>query len=87
MPDEDGKLTDEEKGEVEKWLENRNLLKNQCWACGQSQWDLEEHVITALRTNKTDVQLTVGASYPAVLITCRECSLMSMFSAKHIGII
>ena len=85
MPDNQGKLTQEEKEKAQAWLKER--WKN--WACpysGHTNWELGEFVVQAVRF--TGGGLSVGGPvYPLLVLTCSGCGNTIFVNAIKAGIV
>ena len=78
MPDNDGKLSEEEMATARDWLKEK-FSSETCPMCQQSDFVLNDRIMS-LYSGGT-------FSFPALLVHCSNCSFTSMFSAIYMGIV
>ena len=82
MPDEYGKLSDQEFATAKEWLTKR--IKGPCSACGNRSWTLAKHVMSM----RTEVKNFLGETpyFPALLMICNNCGYFRFHGARRAGI-
>ena len=84
MPDADGKLTQEDREKIAKYLDERKAQLT-CPSCGTGKWSLQSHIGTIPATLKL---LQPGViTYPVVILICTSCAFMRMHSAVLMGLV
>ena len=83
MPDDDGKLTDDEKKVVKQWLE-----KVTCPICrSEDSWYVHHQQMTMLPLDGAMNALTQGMMLHLIPIFCTQCGGLLNLSAQHAGIV
>ena len=83
MPDENGKLSQEERDAANKWIRER--VKSPCAACGHAYWAVGSYVVSLSADTKNF--LGTKKHYPALVTVCAECGHFRLHSAVLAGII
>ena len=83
MPDDQGKLSEEEIATAEEWIGERAKLP--CTACGKTAWGLGHYVVT-LSANAKNF-LGTKQHYPALAVICANCAHIRLHSAILAGIV
>lgn len=85
MPDQDGRLSHDEKEFAEGWLARKCKHDVSCPVCGDGDWTLGDFVVAApIFARKRD---TVGlASYPSLIVACEGCGYTMFFNAALVGL-
>ena len=81
MPDEQGKLSDQEYAKAQKWMEKN--ANNAC-VCGVNSWSLAQYVVVQRADTKN--LLSVHNYYPSLLLMCRDCGHFRFYGARKAGI-
>ncbi len=83
----DGKLTEEQRELVKKWV-TAKLLGNKatCPICHTSGWDLLEHFIE-LRPFQSGAPSVGGAIYPNFALVCKQCGYTALVNAITTGLL
>lgn len=82
MPDEDGKLSQDEFKRVQKYLAEKET-KAECPSCGKGVWSVQTHIAmlpSTLRFGKAQI------AYPSVILICQTCAFMRFHSAVVMGL-
>jgi hypothetical protein len=82
MPDDSGKLTDDDIAKVRAWLTERTG-GDKCPSCGTNDWTLVPTAVTPMAIGKGVV---FGQATPMVLVACNHCGLLLHYSAVMIGL-
>jgi ribosomal protein L32 len=85
MPDQHGKLTDEEAKKATAWL-NAHTKLHGCPSCGSNRWTLAPHLVN-LMTYAGRAIVIGGPTYPAILLVCNECGHFRLHSAIVAGVL
>ena len=86
MPDEDGKLTLNQRKVLDRWMINQNIV---CPVCESGEWKLLPYVLTIPVVIKGEIILATGKSTPASLliqISC-TCGVAIHLNARTVGIV
>ncbi|MEN6559274.1 MAG: hypothetical protein ABFD52_00680 [Acidobacteriota bacterium] len=86
MPDVEGKITDEEKGTIKKWFEDKWKEPVICPVCREGTWIIADHVVTTLRSGQ-NTAFVGGITYPQVMLICKKCGLTLYFNAVMMGVV
>jgi hypothetical protein len=62
MPDDDGRLTDEERQRALEWLESKQAPVARCPHCVNNSWGIADHFVTTPRVSGNII--IGGAMYP-----------------------
>ena len=82
MPDEHGKLTEQEIDTAIRWL--REKASEECSSCGEKSWTVAQHVVV-LRAETQSI-LAEHTYYPALLAICKHCARFQLHGAIRAGI-
>jgi hypothetical protein len=87
MPDSGGKLTQSEKDEIRRKIDQLwvGSAKN-CPVCGSNKWFLADHIVEAPIINQ-DFRGFGGSAYPAVLLISEPCGYTLSFNAVILGVV
>ena len=80
MPDEKGKLSDEEKDRLAKFLNEKS--RTACPHCGHTKASLLDHVISVSVNLPFMLQ---GPRYTAIATACQNCHYLKIFAADQMG--
>ena len=83
MPDDQGKLSEEESAAAREWIGERAKLP--CAVCGDTRWGVGEYVVT-LSANAKNF-LGTKRQYPALVVICVNCAHIRLHSALLAGIV
>ena len=87
MPDEKGRLSEEEKKKVEKWLSAKwRGHPAKCQLCGNQSWRLGEMVIAGIAYTPGRFVMG-GPTYPLLPLICSNCSQTVFLNAILCGVI
>jgi hypothetical protein len=87
MPDASGKLTNEEKARITKWINDKWIGNNQlCPICGNSNWVLGDHLVQPVTIGDHNSLMLGGAGYPQVMLISPTCGYTMFLNAVIIGI-
>jgi hypothetical protein len=78
VPDQQGKLSIQEKEAIGRWLAERGAGSHPCPVCGNDGWSILDQLVVAPTMQ--------GTGFPAVLLTCSRCSFFRMHSAVLMGL-
>ena len=81
MPDEKGKLSEQEYAVAQKWIDAH--AASIC-SCGSNSWMLAQHVL--MLQAETQNFLQEHSYYPSLLIICEKCGQFRLFGARRAGI-
>jgi len=84
MPDEDGRLTDEDNGLIERWWAQHSKDPVICPVCKTSGWKIAGHLVN-IQTYAADVGNT--PTHPHIIISCKFCAHSLFFNAVQIGVV
>ena len=85
MSDSFGKLTDEEKKQVESWIDNQvGDRRFVCSICNNSKWMVGNHLV-APPIYSTGFHLG-GPAYPQAMVICTVCAHTVFLNAVMVGI-
>lgn len=86
MPDQEGKLTTEERQRIIAWLEQYpKSVDAKCPVCGSETWMIAERLVQPV-TLGTGVSLQLGGpGYPMVLLISNPCGYTRFLNAVMIG--
>jgi len=85
MPDQNGKLTPEEKQKFVAWL-NAKTKSHQCPVCDTNGWTVADHLIDA-RPHTGGGLVVGGTTYPSAILVCNNCAYTRQFMAVPIGLL
>lgn len=80
MPDDDSKLTAEQKEMAVAWLNERGAGDPTCPGCGKKNWEVGEHLVSPPIQSKRGLILG-GLAYPNFMIICSNCGNTQYFNA------
>jgi hypothetical protein len=87
MPDETGKLTQEEYTKVNAWLTSFGKTPLICPICGSDTWSIGPHLIQPVTLGK-DLALQLGGiGYPMVALVSLRCGYVMLLSAVVAGVV
>jgi len=86
MPDDQDRLTDQEKQQAEEWVKEQG--GRPCPACGRNQWMILPHILD-FRPYRGRGAFVIGGgpSYPAVTLICTNCGNFRFHSAVVMGLL
>lgn len=87
MPDETGKLTQEEYAKVNTWLTSFGKAPFICPTCGSDTWAIGPHLIQPLTLGKDLAMQLGGTGYPMVALVSQRCGYVMLFSAVMAGVV
>jgi len=87
MPDDTGKLTQEEYLKVDAWLTSFGRTPFICPACGGDKWAIGQHLVQPLTLGKDAAVQFAGIGYPMVALVSQRCGYVMFFSAVIAGVI
>jgi hypothetical protein len=87
MPDDTGKLTQEEYTKVDAWLTSFGKTPFICPICGGDKWAIGPHLVQPLTLGKDAAVQFVGIGYPMVALVSQRCGYVMLFSAVIAGVI
>lgn len=88
MPDNTGKLSQEERSEAISRLNSFDAKRGgdlECEVCGNKQWYLSEYLVQAPADTPHGV-MGSRMRTPMVMIYCSDCGNSKLFAAKILGI-
>ena len=79
-------MSDKQIRDIQQWLRN-TVTNNKCGCCGSENWDLNKQLIASpsIKVSKTHLpspDFSHGAEF--VLLYCRSCGNVKLFSARKI---
>jgi len=86
VPDQDGKLTEEETQKATAWL-NEHAKVGKCSMCGNLNWSVVPVIFNSTIYYPGGGLRVGGASVPLISIICSNCGHMEFFSAVVIGLL
>ena len=87
MPNNLGELSDQERAKAEEWLRERLNDGPDCSLCGGREWIICKHLVRVFAGNTKGDVLVGGASYPKIMLLCKNCGNTLLFNALFAGII
>ncbi len=87
MPDEQGKLLDQEIATFQKWLKAHWASSPICSVCQKNNWIIGEHLVTTTKISEKGDILLGGVTYPQVMLVCGNCAVTLSFNARLIGVV
>src|SRR2546425_13340153 len=86
MPDNDGKLTEEEKQRILNWTKEHWKGQVNCPICASPNWIIGDHVVLPITLGKDSNLMLGGPGYPQVMLVSQPCGYTIFFNAVVIGI-
>ena len=83
MPDQDGKLTPEDRENVRRWLGSYWAGSWVCPVSRHTDWQLADHLVRLPAWSPAGP----GSESPSVLLTCTACGYRMTFDAVLMGIV
>lgn len=80
MPDDQGKLSEDDRATVNQWLESR-WKDARCHVCRENSWTIGGHTVAPLRTTPQGGVGIGGVLYPQVMVICTNCGNTVYFNA------
>jgi ribosomal protein S27AE len=88
MPDQSGKLTEEEKAQVLAWVAEKGKAGNpNCPVCGSPNWLLADHLVQPITLGANRSLLLGGIGYPQVMLVSTVCGYTRFLNAVVLGLI
>jgi predicted nucleic-acid-binding Zn-ribbon protein len=85
MPDDNGKLSPEEKKKITDWLQKRWKESPKCPISGDDDWAIGDHAITPVIMGKQG-GIFGDVGYPHIMLICKTCGYTILFNAVMMGI-
>jgi hypothetical protein len=85
VPDQVGKLTDDEKTKAIAWLKEKWKEPSNCPISKDNNWTIGDHVITPFVIGNGGA-ISANVAYPHVLLICKTCGHTILFNAVMMGI-
>lgn len=85
MPDENGKLSLEDKEAAVRWI-NEKVKNHACICCGSNDWSIGDHIVE-LRPFVGGGITVGGVVYPALVLTCNVCAYARFHMALPTGLL
>lgn len=85
MSTADGKLTDEDKSRIVKWLQTKTTIHS-CPSCGSNNWTVGDDLINLMPFTGGNL-IIGGPTYPAAFVVCNSCAFIKHFMAVPIGVV
>ena len=86
MPDQNGKLTEQEKNRAIELISTKGNRSPACSVCGTRGWQLADHLVQPISQGAEGLFFG-GTAYPQVMLICRKCSHTLFFNAVALGLI
>ena len=86
MPDENGKLSDDEIRKVDEWTAERIPGGALCPFCKKQDWQSGDYLTTPIVTNDK-AEKVLGKDFPSLAAVCRNCGFIAHLSARVLGIV
>jgi hypothetical protein len=90
VPDQDGRLTREEKDRFIAWAAKHEAGKPNagvCPQCKSNQWLIADHLVQPVTLKGNTMQLGQSIGYPQVMLISEPCGLTWFFNAVLCGIV
>ena len=85
--DKEGKLTEEDKGKVAAWLNERWPGDRQpCPICGDPTWLIADHLVMPLTLGPGNAVNVGGVGYPHIMLISLKCGYTRFLNAAVTGI-
>lgn len=62
-------------------------VTNKCPMSGHSDWTLVNEFVTVVPYKDSERRITFDPAIPAVMLACRGCGYMALFSAIKLGLV
>jgi hypothetical protein len=85
MPDQNGKLTAEDKMKAIEWLNSKAKFHN-CPSCGANNWTVGDDLLNLLPYTGGSM-LIGGPTYPVAFLVCNTCAYVRQYMAIPMGIL
>ena len=85
MPDEDGKLTQVELGDLKEWASKTFPDGMPCPLCRSNQWHKDIRLTTPILIGKSAKRL--DQDFPSVTMTCEKCGNVVHLAAAIVGVL
>ena len=100
MPDLDGKLSEDEKDKILKWIKEKSSISRgystfssfgaqenmRCQVCGNRGWGLAENLVAPTVLNATGVGL-MNPLYPQAMLLCSDCGNTIYINVNTLGLL
>jgi hypothetical protein len=88
MPDEKGKLTEEDFTKIRMWLTSFGLPAPHCPFCGSDQWSIGPHLVQPVTLGPA-YQLQLGGfiGYPQIAVVSTKCGHTMFINAVVAGLL
>jgi hypothetical protein len=86
MPDNEGKLNEEERIKIVNWLNSHSGGLIYCTICKQTNWAITEHLVR-LSIHTPQGLIIGGPTYPCFQLLCTNCGAIQLINAVKTGII
>ena len=87
MSDDQGKLTQEEKGAAGRWLKDHWKGSSACAVCHANNWSVCDHLVAPVKTTDKGGVVIGGAVYPQVMVICMDCGNTLFFNAALMKVV
>lgn len=84
MPDPSGKLTNEERARIERWIADKWWHRG-CTLCGHDQWTMSDHVVVS----RIGLNIIIGPQPLIAMVQfyCLKCAHCVSFNLAMMGVL
>ena len=87
MPDEKGRLIQDDFQKLEAWMRTHPPRGMRCLACGNQPLNLHKQLVVMVPTDGTTPHQTAGPVLHSILLTCDTCGSIHTLDARTVGIL
>jgi hypothetical protein len=79
MPEDDGRLTADERERAVAWLQSTQAPVARCPHCANNQWRIANHLVAP--SSFSSSVILGGTAYPHFMVICQICGFVKFFNA------
>ena len=88
MPEQDGRLTKDEKDNIIRKLESVWKFMGNCPVCGDAHWIIGDHIVQPITLGTAGSLMLGGApGYPQVMLISSKCGYTMFLNAVMLGVV